>query len=29
VDASAIPSITSGPVHAALLAIAESFAGRF
>jgi choline dehydrogenase-like flavoprotein len=29
VDASVIPSITSGPVHAALLAIAESFAGRF
>jgi len=29
VDASVIPSITSGPVHAALLALAESFAGRF
>ncbi|MFS2222341.1 GMC family oxidoreductase [Pantoea sp. B65] len=29
VDASVIPTITSGPVHAAILAIAESFAGRF
>ncbi len=29
VDASVIPSITCGPVHAAILAIAESFAGRF
>lgn len=29
VDASVIPSITSGPVHAAVLAIAESFAARF
>lgn len=29
VDASVIPTITSGPVHAAVLAIAESFAGRF
>jgi pyridoxine 4-oxidase len=28
VDASVIPSITSGPVHAAVLAIAESFAAR-
>jgi pyridoxine 4-oxidase len=29
VDASVIPSITSGPVHAAVLAIAESFAATF
>lgn len=29
VDASVIPSITAGPVHAAVLAIAESFADRF
>lgn len=29
VDASVIPGITSGPVHAAILAIAESFAARF
>jgi pyridoxine 4-oxidase len=28
VDASVIPTITSGPVHAALLAIAETFAGN-
>jgi pyridoxine 4-oxidase len=28
VDASVIPSITSGPVHAAVLAIAETFAGE-
>lgn len=28
VDASVIPTITSGPVHAAVLAIAETFAGR-
>ena len=28
-DASVIPRITSGPVHAAVLAIAESFADRF
>ena len=27
VDASVIPTITSGPVHAAVLAIAETFAG--
>ena len=26
VDASVIPSITSGPIHAAVLAIAETFA---
>ncbi len=29
VDASVIPSITSGPVHAAVLAIAENFAAGF
>jgi pyridoxine 4-oxidase len=29
VDASVIPSITAGPVHASVLAIAESFADRF
>lgn len=29
VDASVIPSITSGPIHAAVLAIAESFCDRF
>lgn len=29
VDAAVIPSITSGPVHAPVLAIAESFADRF
>lgn len=29
VDASVIPSITSGPVHAAVLAIAEAFAASF
>ncbi|MEA9391253.1 GMC family oxidoreductase N-terminal domain-containing protein [Acerihabitans sp. TG2] len=29
VDASAIPCITSGPIHAALLAMAESFAADF
>ncbi|MCI0156475.1 GMC family oxidoreductase N-terminal domain-containing protein [Leifsonia shinshuensis] len=29
VDASVIPSITAGPVHAAVLAIAESFADTF
>jgi len=29
VDASVIPSITAGPVHASVLAIAESFAARF
>ncbi|WP_202972901.1 GMC family oxidoreductase [Microterricola pindariensis] len=29
VDASVIPSITAGPVHAAVLAIAESFADSF
>ncbi|GAB4064662.1 GMC family oxidoreductase N-terminal domain-containing protein [Ancylobacter sonchi] len=29
VDASVIPSITSGPVHAAILAIAETFAAGF
>jgi pyridoxine 4-oxidase len=29
VDASVIPSITTGPVHASVLAIAESFADRF
>ena len=29
VDASVIPSITAGPVHAAVLVIAESFADRF
>jgi pyridoxine 4-oxidase len=29
VDASVIPSITAGPVHAAVLAIAESFASTF
>ncbi|RWZ59340.1 pyridoxine 4-oxidase [Labedella populi] len=29
VDASVIPSITAGPVHAAVIAIAESFAARF
>jgi pyridoxine 4-oxidase len=29
VDASVIPSITSGPVHAAVLAIAETFAASF
>lgn len=29
VDASVIPSITAGPVHAAVLAIAESFADAF
>lgn len=29
VDASVIPSITSGPVHASVLAIAESFAASF
>lgn len=29
VDASVIPSITAGPVHAAVLAIAETFADRF
>jgi pyridoxine 4-oxidase len=29
VDASVIPSITSGPVHASVLAIAESFADSF
>ena len=29
VDASVIPSITSGPVHAAVMAIAESFAASF
>ncbi|BBE73543.1 GMC family oxidoreductase [Oharaeibacter diazotrophicus] len=29
VDASVIPSITSGPVHAAVLAIADRFAGDF
>jgi pyridoxine 4-oxidase len=26
VDASVIPAITSGPIHAAVLAIAETFA---
>jgi choline dehydrogenase-like flavoprotein len=26
VDASVIPSLTSGPIHAAVLAIAETFA---
>jgi pyridoxine 4-oxidase len=29
VDASVIPSITAGPVHAAVLAIAETFSARF
>jgi pyridoxine 4-oxidase len=29
VDASVIPSITAGPVHAAVLAIAESFADHY
>jgi pyridoxine 4-oxidase len=29
VDASVIPSITSGPVHASVLAIAENFAAQF
>lgn len=29
VDASVIPAITAGPVHAAVLAIAESFSARF
>lgn len=29
VDASVIPAITAGPVHASVLAIAESFADRF
>ena len=29
VDASVIPSITAGPVHASVLAIAESFAARY
>jgi pyridoxine 4-oxidase len=29
VDASVIPSITTGPVHAAVIAIAESFVARF
>ena len=28
VDASVIPSITSGPIHAAVLAIAETFAAQ-
>jgi pyridoxine 4-oxidase len=28
VDASVIPAITSGPVHAAVLAIAETFAAE-
>ena len=28
VDASVIPSITSGPIHAAVLAIAETFAAE-
>ena len=28
VDASVIPSLTSGPVHAAVLAIAETFAAE-
>ena len=28
VDASVIPSLTAGPIHAAVLAIAESFARR-
>jgi pyridoxine 4-oxidase len=29
VDAAVIPSITAGPVHAAVLAIAEAFADSF
>ncbi len=29
VDASVMPSLTAGPIHAAVLAIAESFVGRF
>lgn len=29
VDASVMPSLTAGPIHAAVLAIAESFAGSF
>ena len=29
VDASVIPSITAGPIHAAVMAIAESFASGF
>jgi pyridoxine 4-oxidase len=29
VDASVIPSITAGPVHASVLAIAESFSDHY
>jgi choline dehydrogenase-like flavoprotein len=29
VDASVIPAITSGPIHAAVIAIAETFAADF